>query len=302
MILNRLRYKLCTLILIALLFFKVPLVYGQQTDKDSITPWQSEKKIGVLLNQASFSNWLAGGVNNFSGTFRFDWDLQYKGEQWEWDTALNMALGYAKTQGVEGYTKMDDQLLFRSLLQLRSDKAWNFSSNLDIKTQNAPGYAPSATPNTALDQVQTTGFFSPAYLSLGIGFSYVKEKSFQLAINPLNARLVLVDRLFTQALRSGDTYFGVAAGKTARWEAGLGLSLRSSIALATNIKLKNQLRLVSNYLEEFKNVDLDHNLALDMKVNDNISALLEIQWVYDDNALAKLQTRQVFGMAIALPF
>jgi hypothetical protein len=39
-----------------------------------------------------------------------------------------------------------------------------------------------------------------------------------------------------------------------------------------------------------------------MKVNEYLSAMIEVQLVYDDNALSDLQLRQVFGIAIALPF
>jgi len=39
-----------------------------------------------------------------------------------------------------------------------------------------------------------------------------------------------------------------------------------------------------------------------MKVNDYLSAMIELQLVYDDNALKDLQLRQVFGIAIGFPF
>jgi hypothetical protein len=39
-----------------------------------------------------------------------------------------------------------------------------------------------------------------------------------------------------------------------------------------------------------------------MKVNEYLSAILEAQMLYDDNALADLQFRQVFGLAVSLPF
>ena len=96
--------------------------------------------------------------------------------------------------------------------------------------------------------------------------------------------------------------FGVEADKTTRWEAGATLALQSKVELAKNMTLSTRLSLITNYLEELKNIDFDYTGTINMKVNEYLSALLEIQLLYDDNALADLQTRQVFGLVVALPF
>jgi len=78
--------------------------------------------------------------------------------------------------------------------------------------------------------------------------------------------------------------------------------MQSKVTVLKNVFFSNKISLFSNYLEEFKNIDLDYTGTLDMKVNDYLSAMIEVQLVYDDNALSDLQLRQVFGIAIALPF
>jgi CRISPR/Cas system CMR-associated protein Cmr1 (group 7 of RAMP superfamily) len=152
------------------------------------------------------------------------------------------------------------------------------------------------------DKIQSTHFFSPAYMQLGTGLAYAKGDSFQLQWNPINARVIVVDADFTKDLAAGETYFGVAAGKSSRWEAGVSVSMESNIEVATNILLRNKLNVVTNYLEEFKNVDFDYTLTSQMKVNKHVSALFELQLIYDDNAIADLQVRQIFGLSIALPY
>jgi hypothetical protein len=57
------------------------------------------------------------------------------------------------------------------------------------------------------------------------------------------------------------------------------------------------MNLISNYLKEFKNFDLDYTMGIDMKINNFMSAQFELQLLYDDNAIAKIQTRQVFGVS-----
>ena len=65
-----------------------------------------------------------------------------------------------------------------------------------------------------------------------------------------------------------------------------------------NLKLEQRLGLYSDYLGKAENVDLDYLISAKMKVNEKISTNLIIQLVYDDNAVQKLQTRQIFGIGV----
>ena len=277
------------------------MLFAQEVEGDSLPRWKQERKLGVLINQSSFDNWLAGGVDSFSGTLNFDYDLRYQSDQWEWTTTLDAALGYAKNMGQDYFNKTEDQLEINTLLALKSSRRWNFSSSFNLKTQNAPGNNFIETAGN-IERIKTSGFFSPAYVRLGLGMAYKKEKELALQFNPLNARLIVVDRVFTQNLAQGETFFGVEADKTTRWEAGASFALQSELLILKNIVMSNQLSLVANYLDEVKNVDVDYTINFNMKVNEYLSAILEAQMLYDDNALADLQFRQVFGLAVSLPF
>jgi hypothetical protein len=289
------------LFLLILGLFVSSMLFAQEIEGDSLPRWKQERKLGVLINQSSFDNWLAGGVDSFSGTLNFDYDLRYQSDQWEWTTTLDAALGYAKNMGQDYFNKTEDQLEINTLLALKSSRRWNFSSSFNLKTQNAPGNNFIETAGN-IERIKTSGFFSPAYMRLGLGMAYKKEKELALQFNPLNARLIVVDRVFTQNLAQGETFFGVEADKTTRWEAGASFALQSELLILKNIVMSNQLSLVANYLDEVKNVDVDYTINFNMKVNEYLSAILEAQMLYDDNALADLQFRQVFGLAVSLPF
>ena len=189
-------------------FFVGSTLFAQEVEGDSLPRWKQERKIGVLINQSSFDNWLAGGVNSFSGTLNFDYDIYYQSEQWNWTTTLDAALGYAKNMGQDYFNKTEDQLEINTLLKLKSSRRWNFSS-FNLKTQNAPGNNFIETAGN-IERIKTSGFFSPAYMRLGLGMAYKKEKKkLALQFNPLTARIIVVDRAFTQNLAQGETYFGV---------------------------------------------------------------------------------------------
>jgi hypothetical protein len=89
--------------------FSIPSLWSQEENSDSLPRWKHQHSIGILLNQASFSNWLAGGVNNFSRTFNASYNLNFKNKHWDWTNRLDLALGYARTNESSDYTKMDDQ-------------------------------------------------------------------------------------------------------------------------------------------------------------------------------------------------
>lgn len=289
------------LFLLFLGLFVGNILFAQEVEGDSLPKWKQERKLSILINQSSFDNWLAGGVNSFSGTLNFDYDIHYQSEQWDWTTTIDAALGYAKNMGQDYFNKTEDQLEINTLLAIKSSRKWNFSSSFNLKTQNAPGNNFFETDGN-IERIKTSGFFSPVYMRLGLGISYKKEKEFALEFNPLTARLIIVDGEFTQNLAQGETFFGVEADKTTRWEAGASLALQSELMILKNVILSQQLSLVANYLQEFKNIDVDYTINFNMKVNEYLSAILEAQMLYDDNALADLQFRQVFGLAVSLPF
>ena len=72
--------------------------------------------------------------------------------------------------------------------------------------------------------------------------------------------------------------------------------------MLTNVIFRNKFNLISNYLEEFKNFDFDYTMTMDMKINNFLSTQLQIQLVYDDNAIAKMQSRQVFVVSVGFSF
>ena len=275
---------------------------AQEVVSDSLWGWKHQRDIGILLNQSSFDNWLAGGTTNFSGTLNFDYKITYSGEVWLLTSKVDAALGYAKIDSEEFVKKTEDRLEIDATLERKSNHRWKWSSSFNLKTQNTPGYTFVEMQNNQIERIKSTGFFSPAYALLGVGTTYSKTKGFTFQFQPFTARVIVVDKAFTQSISTGERYFGVEQGGSVRWEAGTSLVMQTQHELFKNVFFSNKLTLFANYFEEIKNIDLDYTGTVDMKVNEYLSAMLELQLVYDDNALEDLQLRQVFGLALSLPF
>jgi hypothetical protein len=70
--------------------------------------------------------------------------------------------------------------------------------------------------------------------------------------------------------------------------------------LIENVNYKQDLKLFSNYLEDASNIDLDYLAQIEINVNPLLSTQLIFQLIYDDNAVARLQVREVFGVGVQL--
>ena len=72
------------------------------------------------------------------------------------------------------------------------------------------------------------------------------------------------------------------------------------------IDLLRDLNVEVNQLDEstysFKadNVDIDYTLTAFMKINDYLSTNFIVQCIYDDNAIKRIQLREVFGLAFVI--
>ena len=250
--------------------------------------WKRGGTIVFLFNQSAFNNdWLGGGTANMAGNLGLNYDFNYKADKIVWDNKIIAAYGLTKLKGQEA-TKSDDRLEFMSLLGKKAGQGyWYYSWYLNFKTQMDSGF------DTA-SGTKISHFFSPAYLQTGPGMLWKKSNNLKVNIAPATSKLVFVHDHFTQL----GSAFGVEQGKSSRFEFGAAVNGYYKLNLMENISMENILNLYSNYLDRPKNVDIDYQMNLVMKINKYISTNLAFQALYDDNARAAFQIREVFGLGV----
>ena len=284
-----------------LLFFFIFSTYTfsqQESKKDSL--WSTRGNVAILLNQTGFSDWVGGGTNNFSGTLKFDYEWEYRDKGWDWLTNVESAYGLAKYKDAPFARKIDDRILIQSIVGKEFTKNLSFSAFFNFTSQIGNGYKYKKDSNNNEIRELTTSIFSPAYFQLGSGFLWKKDEKLWVNYSPIATRLILVSKKFTQDLTGNDTYFGVLPNKSSRYELGANLTFHSEGDLLENIKYKQDLKLFSNYLEEASNIDLDYLLQIEVDINPFLSTQLIFQLIYDDNAISRLQVREVFGVGVQL--
>ena len=274
-------------------------IYSQEiVEKDSL--WTKRGNVTVLLNQTGFSDWVGGGTNNFSGTIKFDYEWEYKNKGWDWLSNVESAFGLAKYKNAPFARKIDDRILIQSIIGKEFTRNLSFSAFFNFTSQIGNGYKYKKDDDNNEIRELTTRIFSPAYFQIGSGFLWKKDEKLWVNYSPIASRLILVSKKFTDSLSENDTYFGVSPNKSSRYELGANLTFHSEGSLLENVNYKQDLKLFSNYLEDASNIDLDYLAQIEINVNPLLSTQLIFQLIYDDNAVSRLQVREVFGVGVQL--
>lgn len=293
--------KAFNLLLLSATTFMSSLALAQETlPADSSKTWTVKGENTFLVNQSSFNNWAAGGVNSLAGNLIFNYDFNYKKDKWSWDNKLLAAYGQTH-QKETGWRKNDDRFAINSLVGRQATEKWLYTFFLNFNTQFANGYEYDGTSRG--DKI--SGAFAPAFLSFGPGFAYKESDNFKVNISPISARFIMVG---DEDLRSR---YSVDQDKFSRNELGASLDAYYKVGLMENISLENILKLYSNYLQDPQNVDVDYLANLAMQVNKFITVNAAVQLIYDDNINVPksngttgpgLQVRQVLGAGVTYKF
>lgn len=254
----------------------------------------------LLLNQAAFSNWVAGGINSVALTARADYEFNLKRGKNLWENRFLLGYGLRSEQG-SSTTKVEDVIDLTSKYGYQIKQSnWYTAAALNIKSQFSKGYD-YGNPQ----QGYLSNFLAPAYLTVGFGFDYIPNDNFQLSIHPLTSRMTFVndqavfdpnrDGILTQA-------FGIDPGNSFLYQLGIYVGGRYKVKLMENIFLDNRFGVFSNYLQDPQNLVMAYSGILDMKINRFISTQVTADLFYDDNQIGKLQLKETLGVGITYKF
>ena len=301
------------LLLLSLLLFSF-IGFAQDADTTAVKEgWTKSGKITLLINQSAFSNWQAGGDNNFAGNINLNYDINYIKGDWTLDNKILASYGLTNTKD-NGTRKTDDRLELNSILGKKLKGNWSASFFMNLRTQFTDGFVYEddyldQNPGADNEDFPTSGFFKPAYWSFGPGLLWKKSDNLYVNTSPLTARFTFVtseiftyndddpDNVFYESSNVVET-FGVAPGDSSLFEFGLNIRAYYKLDVMKNISVENILNLYSNYIDKPQNVDIDYTMNLVMKINDVFSTNLTFQTIYDDNAFQGFQIREVFGLGV----
>lgn len=285
-----------------------PYSYSQQilTDsplKDTVTipekvkNWKISGDHSLIINQSSFSNWIAGGTNSFGGSGRIKYTFDYKKGKNIFKNILTIGYGQVNNKN-DKMKKTDDILLLESMYGRSISKNWYASVDMSFKTQMFNGYDYTTHPDyTPKDRISS--FMSPGYLTLGIGYDFKPDGNFQLSLLPITSKNTFV---LDRKLQKKNNYGLKHDGDCVYMELGAMTSAKYKLVVMKNVVWNNSLSLFTNYLSHTERVDVNFGSVVDMKVNDHISTKLTFDMIYDHDQIKRVQTRQTFGIGVSYGF
>lgn len=260
--------------------------------------WKKGGLFTLNIAQGALSNWQGGGdKSSFSAVGFLDLFANFKQGKHVWVNTLDLGYGYINTTSL-GTRKSDDRIDLLSKYGYQIEKSLYASALFNFRTQFSRGYTYGKDANGVDTKTLVSNAFAPAYALLSLGLDYKPTDYFSIFISPITERLVIVSDDSLSAIGA----YGVTPGKTIRTEFGAFLSAEFARDIMTNVTYKARFDAFSNYQHKPGNIDIYWTNILAMKVNKFLSANIALDFLYDDDAISKLQVRELIGVGLSAKF
>ncbi|MBP6334561.1 MAG: DUF3078 domain-containing protein [Bacteroidia bacterium] len=301
-----------SLTLLTFLFVITLKGFSQNADTSALaevdTSWKSGGFIGLNFNQISLSQWAPGGENNLSFSSSLSLFANYSKGKNVWDNNLDLGYGLIQTAS-DPIRKSDDKIELNSKYGRRiGEGKWYYSALLNFKSQFAEGYKYPDDSNIV------SKFMSPAYLTVALGITYKPVEYFEVFFSPVTSKFTFVtDQTLADSgaygVEKATTENGVVVagtGKTIRSEFGAYLNMKFKKDIMENITFATKLELFNNYTDSdkdnAKNIDVNWETSLNMKVNKFVTASIVVNVIYDANMIERTQYKHVIGVGFGYKF
>jgi hypothetical protein len=225
-----------------------------QNEPDTIKHWKVTGVTSLTINQASFTNWSAGGENSISGTALLKLFANYTKGNFSWNNTINLKYGLLKNES-ESLKKNDDLIELNTQLNHQFAKHWSTSGLVNLTTQFTDGY------NYPDDSNIVSKFFAPAYLTIAPGVSYKPTDYFSILITPITMKGTFVmDQQLADLGAFGvdaakyDSIGGVWTktedGKNSKIKLGAFVEFYFKKKLKEDLAYESKLNLFYNYLQD----------------------------------------------------
>lgn len=279
----------------ALLFLSIAAFANDEENDQAGGPWGFEGFFSQQVNQVSFTNWAAGGENNFASTTIFNLAANRIGVNSLWENRLEMGYGIIKTAD-SPVRKSQDKIDFLSKYGREVASNLSITALTNFQSQFDKGYR---YPN---DSVVVSRFMAPAYLLVSLGVDFKPVVYLSIFVSPTTGKFTFV----TDPDLSAQGAFGVSAGEKVNPEFGAMASITFDKEVMENVKVNSKLDLFNNYTDSDsdnrKRVDVNWQTSVNMQINRFLSASIRLHLIYDYDVTPDVQLQQMLGVGFAYSF
>jgi hypothetical protein len=271
-----------------LAFLLMPFALLGQSDTLS-AKYQRKAIYSASGSFTDLDNWNAGGENSSNISFLIRENWVKKGPSF---TTVNLLEGnYGLSRQAGTLTKNADRLEFTTTLT-GSPKVteWNLSSQFNVKTQLAPGYAKGDTL-----RIPISNFGAPIYGQFSFGLGNNSWENWQLFLSPMAGKSTTV---LNQDLRD-KAAFGVDTGATWRLEAGAKITLNYTEQFSDAFSINAKTDIFYNYWGPISATDFMLDVIALYKIKEAFSINAHLQLIRDIDQIDAWQRRSVIGVGLA---
>lgn len=254
--------------------------------------WKKYAVFDFGFNQTALWSWASGGYNTATLSAGIDANANYARELATWTNRLQMQYGFLWSADKENLIqKSTDLLQFESRFGYKTaeDSKWKYTADLTFKSQFSDSYDSYKQDDQGFwSGTLKSGFFSPGYLTFGLGMAWDPAPWFSLNLSPITGGYTFctipeLRKGYGMNLRDdsldpliGDNYNPALFQLGAQLKANLQTSINDIFTYET------QLILFTDYLNHpfvWNRVNWDNKLGL--KVGKYIKLAFDTWLIYD---------------------
>lgn len=254
-------------------------------------PWTYNGIESVQLSQAYLDNWTRGGENSITLVSDLLLKANYKLNKHEWENFARHKIGVVSSESYATQINTD-KIELNSKYGMKASKKWFYSALFNFKSQFFNGY------NNKNRETITSGFMSPAYLTLAVGMDFKKDNNFTLLLSPLTAKLTWV----MDTAKVDQTRYKIAADRKAIFINGASIVNDINWVISTELSLKSSIDAFVGYLSKDAFTQVDWELIFNMRINKFLSTRINTQLRYFDNESDKIQLKENFTVSFNYKF
>lgn len=273
------------------------IAFADEVKKDSVKYWNIKNSIILNSEQATLSNWSAGGYSSFAFSSFYKGFYNYKKGNNQWDNSVELAYGMIwqdKTGNgfkdpANEFQKSDDKIELNSIYSRKMYKSWNYSALVNVKSQFDEGYK---------DGKLVSAPISPITITSSIGWEY-KNKGFSAMLSFLAGKTTIV----TDRRLMGDPIFGFTEpGQCALFSLGSYAKFFYQKDIFKNVNLLVKLDFFYDYNKPILDTDINTEVFINIKVSKYLTAFINFQAIMDKDFNTTLQYKQRFGLSVPINF
>lgn len=276
-----------SLIALAVLFIVLPLRAQEKKDAPPVYGWTHGLTGTLLLSQAGYTDWVAGGENSLSYALLVDGKHILDREGDNWATSYHFGFGEARL-GDQGMRKTDDQIKFESIYTYKLGTLINPYASVTMNTQFATGY----TYNKDGTSVPVSAFFDPGYLTQGVGLGYQPLPEIKTRLG-VALREILTSQYTTYADDPKTT-----AIETSKTEGGAQLGVEVNWTIDSRMLFTSKLDLFAG-VKSLDVVIVHWDNTFNAKLTKVVGVMISTQLINEAPVSPKTQLRETIGLSLS---